>query len=98
MKKYKNLALSVLFLVLTFILGYELVYGNQEILFKNISIVPFVVALVPIFDILGIYFAVRSMKRNESPIGTYLGIIGIIVLISILFIAFMSWSLSHTTW
>jgi hypothetical protein len=55
------------------------------------------VIAIPIFDILAIYFAARSIKRNESPIGTYLGIIGILTFLVILYMAFMTFGWSQTS-
>jgi len=82
MWKYKNLILSLLFLVLTI--------GSLQALFEGSQIFdnqPFALTLIPAFDLFAIYFAVRGMKRNESPLGTYIGILGIILFIIILLIA-----------
>lgn len=82
---------------MSFVLWYELIYGNQLILARHLALVPYLVILLPVLDIIGIYFSVRSMRHNESSIGTYMGIIGIIALIVMLYMIITLFGWSQTT-
>lgn len=90
-KEYKYALLSSVSLLLTFVCMYLVYSGGQYFETSYLILV-----LIPIFDLLGIFFAVRSMKYKESLIGTYLGIIGILVLIVIFYLAFLLFGWSQT--
>jgi hypothetical protein len=98
-KKYKYALLSAVSLLLAFGLWSLLFYANQAVLHGNLSILNsgFITSLIPIFDILGIYCAMKSIKLKESSVGTYLGIIGILAFIFILYMAIMLLGWSQTT-
>ena len=81
MKTYINLSLSILSLLFCFGLWYVLFFSDIQVS-QSLSTITL---LIPVFDILSIYFAVRSMKRNESNIGTYVGIAGILMFLVILY-------------
>ena len=85
MNKYKNACLSLVSMVFTFLLMYLLYAGGHYL-----ETSPFVLVLIPVLDVFGIFFAVRSMNRKESSwIGTVLGIIGLITLVLIIFVAYL---------
>ena len=93
MKKHKNALLSFVFVFLTFVLMYLFNSGYPILQTSYLAL-----ALIPILDVIGIFFAMRSIKLKESPrIGTYLGIIGILLFIWIFLDFFAIVGLSGVT-
>ena len=86
MKQYKNVILSFVFLLLTFVTIKIL----DVISYPDVGITYAITFPVLVFDIPGIVFAFRSMKLKESPwIGNVSGVVGVLTFIFILFVSVM---------